>query len=129
MIHTKYFLLRYLTTKVRQSVAGGASRVSATRYSLYIYNTGMSLSKSRRRVVCHRNIKTPCSRRRKRSSAVKGARSSRRDVRSLENVLRVPLRILKSEKYFEISRVSSLGSSPTNFFPRVLIQRTLIAYV
>ena len=61
---------------------------------------------------CHRNIEN--------ATFLPVEKKESHDARSLENAPRVSLRILKSEKYFEISRISYLGLSPTDsFHPRV----------
>jgi len=91
--------------------------LSHTLYSLilyYIHNTGMFLiERAACRVVSkYRNAALSPAGKKKRNVA-------RRSI-SRENAPRVPLRILKSEKYFEISRIPYLGLSPTDSFrPRV----------
>jgi len=123
-IYSKY-LLRYLTTKrvVRVDIRWRIPRwcicvfstretLSRTLYSLilyYIHNTGMFLIERAACRVVEISKRRPLAGGRKK-------RKTLRDARSLEKTPRVPLRILKSEKYFEISRIPYLGLNPTDSF-------------
>jgi len=147
MIHTKYFLLRYLTTKCAVPVCRRRRRIVSPHLRLQPYTFIILVCPYRNRVapkgahLKHAGARAPAETRRQREKG--DARASRRDVRPRENESRSvsATNIGNPKNTSRYLALSSLGLRPTDSplppslpFPRPRSPSTslideLVAYV